>query len=86
MRTAQRLHRDRARHSVCYNALHKELDPYAVAYAVATLLNNLFGRSKEPFWQQPGRFGVYDVRKPKGGGWTARRHQLDAVERWCDHD
>jgi hypothetical protein len=23
-----------------------------VAYAVATLLNNLFGRSKEPFWQQ----------------------------------
>jgi molecular chaperone DnaK len=28
------------------------LDPYAVAYAVATLLNNLFGRGKEPFWQQ----------------------------------
>ena len=26
--------------------------PYAVAYAIATLLNNLFGRSKEPFWQQ----------------------------------
>src|SRR5690606_11488984 len=25
---------------------------YAVAYAIATLLNNLFGRSKEPFWQQ----------------------------------
>jgi TraM recognition site of TraD and TraG len=23
-----------------------------VAYAIATLLNNLFGRSKEPFWQQ----------------------------------
>ena len=37
---------------VCYNPLHNELDPYAVAYAVATLLNNLFGRSKEPFWQQ----------------------------------
>ena len=52
----------------------------------ATLLNDLFGRSKEPFWQQPGRLGVYDVRKPKGGGWAARRHQLDAVERWCDHD
>ena len=23
-----------------------------MAYAIATLLNNLFGRSKEPFWQQ----------------------------------
>ena len=28
---------------------------------------------------------VYEVRKPKGGGWAARRHQLDAVERWYDH-
>ena len=32
--------------------LHNDLDPYAVAYAVATLLNNLFGKSKEPFWQR----------------------------------
>jgi type IV secretory system conjugative DNA transfer VirD4/TraG family protein len=37
---------------VCYNPLQNDLDPYAVAYAIATLLNNLFGRSKEPFWQQ----------------------------------
>ena len=37
---------------VCYNPLHNDLDPYAVAYAVATLVNNLFGKSKEPFWQQ----------------------------------
>jgi len=37
---------------VCYNPLHNDLDPYAVAYAIATLVNNLFGRSKEPFWQQ----------------------------------
>ena len=37
---------------ICYNPLHNDLDPYAVAYAVATLLNNLFGKSKEPFWQQ----------------------------------
>ena len=36
----------------CYNPLHNDLDPYAVAYAIATLLNNLFGKSKEPFWQQ----------------------------------
>ena len=38
--------------SACYNPLHNDLDPYAVAYAVGSLLNNLFGRSKEPFWQQ----------------------------------
>ena len=37
---------------VCYNPLHNDLDPYAVAYAIAALLNNLFGKSKEPFWQQ----------------------------------
>jgi len=37
---------------VCYNPLHNDLDPYAVAYALATLVNNLFGRSREPFWQQ----------------------------------
>jgi hypothetical protein len=37
---------------VSYNPLHNDLDPYAVAFAIATLLNNLFGKSKEPFWQQ----------------------------------
>src|SRR5438067_7092530 len=37
---------------VCYNPLHNDADPYAVSYAIATLLNNLFGKSKEPFWQQ----------------------------------
>lgn len=36
---------------ICYNPLQNDLDPYAVAYAIATLLNNLFGKSKEPFWQ-----------------------------------
>ena len=162
---------------VCYNPLHNELDPYAVAYAIATLLNNLFGRSKEPFWQQAytdllkfvillrrisdgyttfseiyryildsqqidrdirrlkaelenppdvivignekfrehcarrpwthwfsegpdqmahpyeaklekflvDRQVAYEVRKPKGGGWAARKHQLEAVERWYLH-
>jgi len=35
-----------------YNPLHNDLEPYAVAYAIASLLNNLFGKSKEPFWQQ----------------------------------
>ena len=37
---------------VCYNPLHNDLDPYALAYAIGSLLNNLFGKSKEPFWQQ----------------------------------
>ena len=36
----------------CYNPLHNELEPYALAYSIATLLNNLYGRGKEPFWQQ----------------------------------
>jgi hypothetical protein len=36
----------------CYNPLHNDLDAYALTYNVASLLNNLFGRGKEPFWQQ----------------------------------
>lgn len=37
---------------VRYNPLHNDLDPYALAYGIAGLLNNLFGKGKEPFWQQ----------------------------------
>ncbi len=29
-----------------------QLDSYSLAYTVASLINQLFGRSKEPFWQQ----------------------------------
>ena len=35
-----------------YNPLHNDLDAYALAYNIASLLNNLYGRGKEPFWQQ----------------------------------
>ncbi|HXA76561.1 MAG TPA: type IV secretion system DNA-binding domain-containing protein [Candidatus Acidoferrales bacterium] len=35
-----------------YNPLHNDLDAYALAYSIASLLNNLFGKGKEPFWQQ----------------------------------
>jgi TraM recognition site of TraD and TraG len=35
-----------------YNPLHNDLDAYALAFNIASLLNNLFGRGKEPFWQQ----------------------------------
>ena len=35
-----------------YNPLHNDLDAYAQAYGIASLLNNVFGKGKEPFWQQ----------------------------------
>jgi hypothetical protein len=35
-----------------YNPLHNDLDAYALAYSIASLLNNLFGKGREPFWQQ----------------------------------
>src|SRR3954462_12661966 len=35
-----------------HNPLHNDLDAYALAYGIATLMTNLFGRGKEPFWQQ----------------------------------
>jgi hypothetical protein len=35
-----------------YNPLYNDLDAYALAFSIASLLNNLFGKGKEPFWQQ----------------------------------
>ncbi|MFN8579409.1 MAG: TraM recognition domain-containing protein [Gemmatimonadaceae bacterium] len=35
-----------------YNPLHNDLDAYALAYGIASLINNAFGKGKEPFWQQ----------------------------------
>jgi hypothetical protein len=35
-----------------YNPLANDLDAYALAFSIASLLNNLFGKGKEPFWQQ----------------------------------
>ncbi len=35
-----------------YNPLHNDLEAYAQAYGIATLINNLYGHSEEPFWQQ----------------------------------
>lgn len=35
-----------------YNPLQNDQDAYALAFSIASLLNNLFGRGKEPFWQQ----------------------------------
>jgi hypothetical protein len=36
----------------CYNPMVGDVDPFATAYSIATLINQLYGRSKEPFWQQ----------------------------------
>jgi hypothetical protein len=35
-----------------YNPLHNDLEAYALAYGIASLLNNLFGKGEEHFWQQ----------------------------------
>jgi len=38
--------------NICYNPLNNDQDSYSLAFGIASLLNNLFGRGKEPFWQQ----------------------------------
>ena len=35
-----------------YNLFHNDLEAYALASGIASLLNNSFGTGKEPFWQQ----------------------------------
>ena len=35
-----------------WNPLDSDMDSYSLAYSIATLLNQLFGRGKDPFWQQ----------------------------------
>ncbi len=35
-----------------YNPLNNDQDAFALAYSIASLLTNLYGRGKEPFWQQ----------------------------------
>jgi len=36
----------------CYNGFANDLDPYSHAFSIASLLNQLFGKDKQPFWQQ----------------------------------
>ena len=56
-----------------WNPLASEMDSYSLAYTVASLLNQLFGKSKEPFWQQ-----AYTnlIR------WLIELHRA-LPERWC---
>lgn len=56
-----------------WNPLASAMDSYSLAYTVASLLNQLFGKSKEPFWQQ-----AYTnlIR------WLIELHRA-LPERWC---
>jgi TraM recognition site of TraD and TraG len=35
-----------------YNPLNNSLDPYAQAFNIASIITSIWGRGKEPFWQQ----------------------------------
>jgi len=35
-----------------YNPLNNDQDAFSLAYSISSLLTNLYGRGKEPFWQQ----------------------------------
>jgi len=38
--------------NIRYNPLNNALDPYAQAYNIASIITAIWGRGKEPFWQQ----------------------------------
>ena len=57
----------------CYNPLHNDLDAYGLAYSIASLLNNLFGRGKEPFCLLLRDFTGGFGRENQAGGRDASR-------------
>ena len=50
-----------------------EMDSYSLAYQVAALLNQLFGKGKEPFWQQASTSLLR---------WTIELHRLPPLDGW----
>lgn len=38
--------------NVRYNPLNNDLDPYAQAFNIASIITSIWGKGKEPFWQQ----------------------------------
>ena len=38
--------------NVRYNPLNNSLDPYAQAFNIASIITSIWGKGKEPFWQQ----------------------------------
>ena len=52
------------------------LDSYSLAYTVSTLLNQLFGKSREPFWQQAYTNlvrWIIELHRILPGGWVTLR-------------
>ena len=52
------------------------LDSYSLAYTVASLLNQLFGKGKEPFWQQAHTNlvrWIIELYRVLPGGWVTLR-------------
>ena len=52
------------------------LDSYSLAYTVASLINQLFGKSREPFWQQAYTNlvrWIIEVHRLLPGGWVTLR-------------
>ena len=60
-----------------WNPLSAEwLDAYSLAYTVASLLNQLFGKGKEPFWQQAYTNlvrWIIELYRVLPGGWVTPR-------------
>ena len=53
-----------------------EVDSYSLAYQVASLLNQLFGKGKEPFWQQASTNllrNLVELHRVQGRGWVTLR-------------
>ena len=52
------------------------LDPYSLAYTVSSLINQLFGKSREPFWQQAYTNlvrWIIELHRLLPGGWVTLR-------------
>ena len=52
------------------------LDPYSMAYTVSSLINQLFGKSREPFWQQAYTNlvrWIVELHRLLPGGWVTLR-------------
>ena len=53
-----------------------QLDTYSLAYSVSTLINQLFGKSREPFWQQAYTNlvrWIIELHRLLPGGWVTLR-------------
>ncbi len=53
-----------------------EVDSYSLAYQIASLMNQLFGKGKEPFWQQASTNllrNLIELHRVQGRGWVTLR-------------